>query len=906
MTHLSRNDSHCLPRIIPCLYDREELQLKALSEMHNLLRRESKIYTHDLISLDVVASVVPMLLKGTPQVKTMACKLLAKLAEDARSCGPIIGQENLMQGLLESLKASSDELKIEATRLVAQLCKHESSRQQIATHEVINALVPCLLPSAKESLQEWALMCVQLVSEVETNHEILINAGAIAPLIHFLSSTSTFSILEYAADTIETLSSNPKTREVIIEAGGVEALVALLSGHPSIQAHALITLVNLSVDAKACSEIVSVGGIKALTALIHSSEEVTQEQVAHLLVKLASRRDLREASVTRLIDGVPLFVNLLEGRSSVPLKEHSLDLILLMADNDSVKETFAACGGVGALLSLISAASCPAPQKQRALAILSKMATDESNAIALINSGGVRWVVGELASSDHGVQLQAVLVLTALSCSDKISGAIPAVGGIVALIPLLASPYMEIQINTVRTLSNLCSSVVCREGFHAGRGIIHLPPLLSYENEALCFESLRLAVILCSEPKVRASAVSCIPPLVAILKHSQQSPLLEQSMFLLLCFSRDSSENRRAILEYGGLSGIVPLLSSPTSHIQLMAAEVVALVSSVPASHSTLRQESTVTTLVELLLTTDAQQLQEYALTILAAIDLGEEEGGVVHNSGGLLAIVSILASANLSMRLPCLVVLAKLSEFAKYRKGIIAAGATEQIIGILAAKEQRDSQCMVYSVTCLEALSAEEDSAEPFEAAKGLSVMFGLLEDNSVEGDLQQRIVTLLVNLCHHEEDNWERFKKEMGLSGLLFFTRANNKTAQSMAAAELSSISSDEEQQSKIVEAGGVNSLVNLLLSDAPSVRRNVTGAIANLSREPTLWKAILAKDAIAPLVTGVKEGGLVSRNSLLTLAHMAVSSDCWSALCAHQLPALFIKSLAITSSDESEVSY
>ena len=55
-------------------------------------------------------------------------------------------------------------------------------------------------------------------------------------------------------------------------------------------------------------------------------------------------------------------------------------------------------------------------------------------------------MVGELSSTDHGVQLQAVLVLTALSCSDKISGAIPAVGGIVALIPLLTSPYMEIQV----------------------------------------------------------------------------------------------------------------------------------------------------------------------------------------------------------------------------------------------------------------------------------------------------------------------------------------------------------------------------------------------------------------------------------------------------------------------------
>jgi len=96
----------------------------------------------------------------------------------------------------------------------------------------------------------------------------------------------------------------------------------------------------------------------------------------------------------------------------------------------------------------------------------------------------------------------------------------------------------------VRALANLCSSVVCREGFYAGKGVSHLASLLSWENEALCFESLQLLVILCVDAKIRSSAVACLPPLVALLKHSKQSSLLEQSAFLLLCFCRDSLEHR--------------------------------------------------------------------------------------------------------------------------------------------------------------------------------------------------------------------------------------------------------------------------------------------------------------------------------------------------------------------------
>ena len=119
-----------------------------------------------------------------------------------------------------------------------------------------------------------------------------------------------------------------------------------------------------------------------------------------------------------------------------------------------------------------------------------------------------------------------------------------------------------------------------------------------------------------------------------------------------------------------------------------------------------------------------------------------------------------------------------------------------------------------------------------------------------------------------------------------------------------------------------GGVANLVQLLLSREDSVRRNVTGAIANLSLQPALyvstsytsrdshkfnlqrWDVILSKDAIAPLVICVQEGAETGRHALCTLANMATSPNCWQALCDHQLPALFVRSLG--RSLESEESF
>ncbi len=45
-------------------------------------------------------------------------------------------------------------------------------------------------------------------------------------------------------------------RSIIVEAGGVKALVGLLSGHPSIQSHAILSLINLSREGNLFLDIV--------------------------------------------------------------------------------------------------------------------------------------------------------------------------------------------------------------------------------------------------------------------------------------------------------------------------------------------------------------------------------------------------------------------------------------------------------------------------------------------------------------------------------------------------------------------------------------------------------------------------------------------------------------------------
>jgi len=46
---------------------------------------------------------------------------------DVRSCGAIMAQQDIIELMLANLGSSNDELMIETTRLVAQLCRHGRS-----------------------------------------------------------------------------------------------------------------------------------------------------------------------------------------------------------------------------------------------------------------------------------------------------------------------------------------------------------------------------------------------------------------------------------------------------------------------------------------------------------------------------------------------------------------------------------------------------------------------------------------------------------------------------------------------------------------------------------------------------------------------------------------------------------
>lgn len=73
------DDPHCLARLVPYLKFKQE-ELAALTEIVELCKRGSR-YVEDVIAVGLLP-LLPRLLGGGPQIKTLATALVAAIAQD--------------------------------------------------------------------------------------------------------------------------------------------------------------------------------------------------------------------------------------------------------------------------------------------------------------------------------------------------------------------------------------------------------------------------------------------------------------------------------------------------------------------------------------------------------------------------------------------------------------------------------------------------------------------------------------------------------------------------------------------------------------------------------------------------------------------------------------------------------
>jgi HEAT repeat protein len=288
----------------------------------------------------------------------------------------LLHESGAMQKMVQLLQTgSTQEVKSRAAEAIAAACaQNRDNRREALQANALEPLVNMLEASNVQTQESAANALANVINSretagmlpetgiaghvlSETGQNALHRLGGVRKLVH-LVETGVPRVKEAAAAAIaNAMLDNESNRIAFQEAGGVAPLVNLLkSGDINAQEHATTALWNAMVDNEATRiDLIShPQGLPLLIQVLWSGTEVTKESAAGAIWKAC----VADTSIKdRLFVAIPALVQLLENGSAGGQTQAAGALRGVLINSTLNKQELNRCGGISALVSILSSAS---------------------------------------------------------------------------------------------------------------------------------------------------------------------------------------------------------------------------------------------------------------------------------------------------------------------------------------------------------------------------------------------------------------------------------------------------------------------------------------------------------------------------------------------------------------------
>eukprot|EP01113_Clastostelium_recurvatum_P018252 TRINITY_DN2152_c0_g1_i5.p1 TRINITY_DN2152_c0_g1~~TRINITY_DN2152_c0_g1_i5.p1 ORF type:complete len:1807 (-),score=472.19 TRINITY_DN2152_c0_g1_i5:1494-6914(-) len=533
--------------------------------------------------------------------------------------------------------------------------------------------------------------------------------------------------------------------------------------------------------------------------------------------------------------------------------------------------------------------------------ILRLLCSQERTRDLIYKAGGVGFIIGLLSSREHAIQVRALDILSELSLLDRacqvIANGEEGVGSIVAL---LRSPHEKIQEEALTITTNLLSNRDSKAGvisafmvpeymkslvnlFQAKGTILHLALTLGdalIDNSESIKDSFREA--------------DGVNPLLSLAAGRKGKHL--QALQMLTKLAQDNGANCNTILEVGGVSVLVDLITQPpptdeaageVHHLDVQLYAVLALgsLSSSPiviSEFPSVENGAGVRALVNLLQPSQDDTAKEAAALALSKLALNEQCAQLVFSLGGVGYASAMLSSPREPLQREALSLLSKLAaQSNRVRRSI---GETSGCIALMVGVLSRASSMEVKSaaITCLYEVCKDTPSNREAAFNNGCTApLLSLIPEFAGSHEIQGRIVGLIASFSADSDRFRAAIRDTRGIHALveLIFTAPTlPEPAQDGSVPELVPIlvsaiitlanfalggadgGRKEMDAAEIVNSGGVLALVPQLSSAHAPLQEYSALALANLALVSLECRlAILAAGALpagVPLLTSPVE--------------------------------------------------
>ena len=890
---------------VPVVHEAVAESAKAIAEV----ARRNRANQDQIAQMGGIKPLVELIQQGhapdfVQQNAALALTEICRRNEPNQTAVQDLGGIGQLVVLLKNSGKSSVEAEV-AGALWTISVNHAANKVSIASAGAIPTLCG-LLASPNERAQSHASSA--LASLAFENVE---NQKQESPLLVGLLASKDEKTQKLAAKALwRMIKENPDSHTIIAKAGGAEASVKLLrDGSPTARKYALWSL-SLAID-KESQETVSVtGGVKPLVASLSSSNVTVAEQASAALAKLAEANKKTQKEIASA-GGIAPLIALIDLNASDVCQQHAAaalaELALLRANKTAIDRA----GGISPLVSLLLCDESKSA-KQYAASALARLSTDGSvkdaqlQAQASAPAARAAAAAGAAAAADEGAE---VATNGELSKAEQIAQA----GAITPLVSLLSGDNgPEAQEEAAGALLALAGKSTNRVAITESGGIGPLVQLLGCDNPIARQHAEGALVRLSIESGNR---VLIIEQLVGMLVGSMGVAAQEQAAAALANLARDSTDNRKSIVDSGGIAPLLELLESPSWKAKENAASAVTalcatkdnqdaiarcggiaklvnvianssnkevsgstlcglaamaiwqLAKKNPANQLLIVEAGAIAPLVGMLGSTSAE-LQSNAAGALSCIARNQQDNQVaIARTGAIAPLCMLVREGSIETKDMCASALWSLSTENQANKATIAKlGGVEPLVGLLVSGTTVKSQ--EYATGALSSL-ASKNAENRSAIAKRL---VGLLNSRAPERAV--KVLHALANLARGNNANQMAVVKAGGVLPIIGWVSNSNEEAQREAAhAVLAMATNNATTQTLVARCGGISPLIALVASSPVLTQEYAARALWHIASSHESQQLILEAGGIPPLVAMLSAEGIrAAELAALTIVRLA----------------------------------
>lgn len=736
---------------------------------------------------------------------------------------------------------------------------------------------------------------------------------------------------------------NPDSASVIAKSGDAEALVRLLhSKQPRAKAYALWSL-SLSIDASNQKIVTNAGGIRPLVHMLSALDRGVSEQAARA-IKLLTHGNAETQQAVAAQGAIEPLIALLDADSFDRSQEYAAAALSYLALIQVNKVAIDRGGGIQPLVGLLSDGHQHLGSKQYAAAALARLAADEVerqqrealekefqelrdrmkkksddqqdiDVLEEVAAGMLLLQQRKLEKLLHEYEQRCQRLYTK---AEKIANA----GAVGPLVELLNGELgLEAQEEAAHALWALADISINRKSITDHGGIGPLVELLGCSNKKASMHAEGALVRLSIEDVNR---VLIIQQLVGMLHENSGQAAQEQAAQSLANLARESTDNRKSILDAGGIPRLLDLLSSTSLKAKENAVSAVAqLALKNPDNQKEIAQHGGIPRLVSTLTeaSSNSKELAQQQISMLAASAIWNVADNNLSNQtlllkeGAVPPVVALLGNPAPEMQMNAAGALAALARNHPESQGAVArAGAIAPLCNLVreaGMPETREAAAAALWACATsnapnQATIAKLGGIEPLvnmlmfgtsdtsltNAAGALTALAREHSDNCAV--ITKRIVTAISNkgaqparavrllyavatLCDNEQQNQIAFSKMAGIQPLIPWLEAPEEEVQVQAARALLAVASNNSStQALIGSMNAIKPLVSLIAKGSLPAQENAASALWHLATMSENRVRIAQAEGFGPLVRMlIADSDRAPQISSMTLLRLAQGS-------------------------------